>query len=306
MTAVLTWLLYPFIYGAALTVVLYGVGIMVPQATFVARLVASYLCLIVCAAYGVVAALVLRPFNGHHSAQHATARAFQFLMKYATGVTVSVDDPHNYLGRVRPGVFVGPHQTELDILILGAVFPRHCSVTAKASLKRVPVLGWFMALSGTVFINRSNSKSAREAMQGAADEMRRRGQSVWMFPEGTRSYAAEPGLLPFKKGAFHLAVQAKVPVVPVVVANYADILDVKKWRFNAGVVRIKVLKPIETTNLTTADVEDLTRDTREKMLDTMVELTALQRGHPVKRDEKLGGNGVVKASGVEATSAILS
>ncbi len=76
-------------------------------------------------------------------------------------------------------------------------------------------------------------------MQGAADEMTRRGQSVWMFPEGTRSYAEEPGLLPFKKGAFHLAVQAGVPIVPVVVANYSDVFSMKKFRFNSGTVKIK-------------------------------------------------------------------
>lgn len=69
---------------------------------------------------------------------------------------------------------------------------------------------------------------------------------------------------------------------------------------------VLVLKPIETKNLTTADVEDLTRDTRELMLKTMVELTAEQRGHPVTVDTKLGGNGVVKASGVDATTSALS
>lgn len=103
----------------------------------------------------------------------------------------------------------------------------------------MPVLGWFMALSGSVFIDRANSKSARGAMQGAADEMKQRGQSVWMFPEGTRSYAEEPGLLPFKKGAFHLAVQAGVPIVPVVSANYSNVLYVKKFRFNSGVLKVK-------------------------------------------------------------------
>lgn len=67
-----------------------------------------------------------------------------------------------------------------------------------------------------------------------------------------------------------------------------------------------VLDPIETKGLTAADVEDLTRDTRELMLKTMVELTAEQRGHAVPVDAKLGGNGVVKASGVDATPSALS
>jgi len=64
-------------------------------------------------------------------------------------------------------------------------------------------------------------------------------QSVWIFPEGTRSYADSPILLPFKKGAFHFAIQAGVPIVPIVVANYERLFSIKKRRFESGKVRIK-------------------------------------------------------------------
>jgi lysophosphatidate acyltransferase len=302
----LAYPLYTLLAFTGLSIALYALSPFVPRASFFARLIAAYLSLLFCAFYGVVVSLLLRPFGLHHSAQYATARAFKYIMLVTCQISMEVEDPENYLGKTRPAVFIGPHQSELDILILGGVFPTHCSVTAKRSLKNIPFLGWFMALSGTVFINRSNSKDARQAMEGAAKTMREWGQSVWMFPEGTRSYASEPELKPFKKGAFHLAVQAGVPVVPVVVANYADILDVKKRRFNAGKVLIKVLKPIETKGLTAADVDDLTRDTREKMLDVMVQLTEKQRGEKVRVAYQTGGDGVVKASGVEATSNVLS
>lgn len=96
-----------------------------------------------------------------------------------------------------------------------------------------------MSLSGTVFIDRGNAKDARQAMAGAATEIRDEKQSVYMFPEGTRSYAKEPTLLPFKKGAFHLAVQAGVPIVPVVVACYSDVLHVQSWRFRSGKIPVK-------------------------------------------------------------------
>ena len=81
-------------------------------------------------------------------------------------------------------------------------------------------------------------------MAGASNEITKQRQSVYMFPEGTRSYAKEPMLLPFKKGAFHLAVQAGVPVVPVVVANYSDVLYVKGWKFNSGQVLVKGISNI--------------------------------------------------------------
>ena len=96
-----------------------------------------------------------------------------------------------------------------------------------------------MALSGTVFIDRGNRRTAVAAFDGAAAEMQKHRQSVFIFAEGTRSYFDKPDLLPFKKGAFHLAIQAKVPIVPVVVANYSYVLNVKKWIFRSGTVLIK-------------------------------------------------------------------
>jgi lysophosphatidate acyltransferase len=96
-----------------------------------------------------------------------------------------------------------------------------------------------VALSGTVFIDRTNRRTAVAAFDGAAAEMQKYRQSVFIFPEGTRSYFDKPDLLPFKKGAFHLAVQAKVPIVPIVVANYSYVLNVKRWLFKSGTIPVK-------------------------------------------------------------------
>ena len=90
-----------------------------------------------------------------------------------------------------------------------------------------------------MFIDRSNRESAVAAFAGAAEEMRRERQSVFIFPEGTRSHARGPEMGGFKKGAFHLAVQAGVPVVPVVVANYWGVLGVPEKRFRSGVIPVR-------------------------------------------------------------------
>jgi lysophosphatidate acyltransferase len=239
MSAILTYLGY-FMGGyTALVVSLYLLSFVVPKAAFVARLLASYMSLIICALYGATASIVLRFVGYGGISQWATARSFKWVMWFTTGVTFKMVDPQDYLSKTRPAVFVGNHQTELDVLMLACLFPQYCSVTAKSSLKRTPFLGWFMALSGTIFIDRKNTKDAREAMQGAANEIARKRQSVYMFPEGTRSYAKEPMLLPFKKGAFHLAVQAQVPIVPCVVANYSHLLWIKGWLFKSGSVPVK-------------------------------------------------------------------
>lgn len=222
-----------------LNILLFIISIRIPAVEFYARLLAAYLSLMLCALYGVFASIFLRLVGYGGIAQWATARSFKYVMGWTIGVYFTVEDPDNILGTTRPAVFIGNHQSELDVLMLGAMFPQYCSVSAKSQLRRMPFLGWFMALSGTVFIDRANSSNAREAMAGAANQITKQNQSVYMFPEGTRSYFTEAGLLPFKKGAFHLAVQAGVPIVPVVVANYADVLDVKGRVFKTGSVPIK-------------------------------------------------------------------
>ncbi|ODN95236.1 phosphatidylinositol glycan, class A [Cryptococcus wingfieldii CBS 7118] len=157
----------------------------------------------------------------------------------------------------RSMVMVGNHQSMVDILYLGRIFPKHAAIMAKESIKWIPGLGWFMLMSGTVFINRKNNKSAA---------------SIWIFPEGTRHNVPDPDLLNFKKGAFYLAVEAKVPIVPVVCENYNRLMD-GETRFKRGTLRIKVLPPIPTTGLTSADVPALMTRTRELMLQTLKEIS---------------------------------
>ena len=225
-----------------LTIALFAMSFLLPTIPllgFLARLLSSYATLLFCASYGVFASLALRAVGKHRLAQWATARCFNMAMRYTTGVRFVIVEGEEYLTSKRPMVIIGNHQTELDVQFLGRVSPKYCSVTAKKSLARVPFLGWFMSLSGTVFIDRVDRSQAMKAFEGAAREMREHKQSVFVFPEGTRSYARGPVLLPFKKGAFHLAVQAGVDICPVVAENYSRVLDVRAQRFVAGTIRVK-------------------------------------------------------------------
>lgn len=237
--AIIGFLLKASLWYLGVTLLLYALSRKIPAAGFFARLLAAYASVVVCATYGVFVSIALRLVGYGLMSQWATGRAFKYVMRFTTGVKFEIEDPHNYLDTTRPAVFIGNHQTELDVLMLACIFPKYCSITAKSSLKRTPFLGQFMSLSGSVFIDRANVTSARSAMDGAAGVMRTKKQSVYIFPEGTRSYSKEPMLLPFKKGAFHLAVQAGVPIVPVVVANYSDVLYVKGLKFKSGTIPIR-------------------------------------------------------------------
>lgn len=288
-----------FFVGYALVVIFfYALSLVIPKAAFVARVLAAYISLFFVSFFGAFASIVLTLLGKQQIAQWFVGRSFLYAMRYTTGVEFVIDDPKNILGTTRPAVFVGNHQTELDVLMLGTMFPKYCSITAKASLKKTPFLGWFMTLSGSIFIDRKNSKDAREAMKGAADEIKSKRQSVYMFAEGTRSYSKEPDLLPFKKGAFHLAVQAGVPIVPCVVANYSHVLFVKDLVFNAGKIPVKILDPIPTANLTSADVDELTRTTRELMMSELISVTAKTRGQPIPVPSSLP-NSTGKTTGIE-------
>lgn len=257
---------------------------------FIARSMSAYLALIIASAYGTIASAILKSLDLHYKyGQWTTGRAFKYLGKIMIGVEFVIEgDGKEILENTRPAVIVGNHQTELDLLMLGSMFPTGCSVTAKKSLARTPVLGWFMLLSGTVFIDRADRSQAMKAFETAAKVMKERKQCVFMFTEGTRSYSDEPMLLPFKKGAFHMAVQGQVPIVPAVTENYSYVLNVKKKRFNAGKIRIRgktefygqrhstnaftVLPPISTKGKTAADVDALLQETREAMLKALHEM----------------------------------
>ncbi|WPH03177.1 Hypothetical protein R9X50_00605300 [Acrodontium crateriforme] len=242
-----------------------------PALEFSARSIASFTALILVATYGTIASAILNLYGDGGLGQWTTARAFKWTMLLFTGVWFEIEDKKDYLNSTRPAVFVGNHQTELDVLALAHVFPQYCSVTAKASLKWWPFLGWFMALSKTVFIERTSRSQAVAAFAKAATQMHTHKQSVFIFPEGTRSYSEKPDLLPFKKGAFHLAVQGQVPIVPIVVANYSEVLNLKRKIFRRGTIKIRVLDPIPTAGKTKEDVDALLDETRNKMLVVMEE-----------------------------------
>lgn len=156
-----------------------------------------------------------------------------------------------------------------------------------------------VALSKTVFIERKSRSQAVAAFDKAAEQMHKNRQSVYIFPEGTRSYYDHPDLLPFKKGAFHLAVQAQVPILPIVVANYSNVLDVKRKLFRPGTIPVRVVAPIQTKGKTKEDVDALVEQTRNVMLSELKAITVKARdsGVALKEGEKV--NGTAKSSGID-------
>jgi 1-acyl-sn-glycerol-3-phosphate acyltransferase len=152
-------------------------------------------------------------------------------------------------------VFVSNHRSYLDTAAMFIYTGRRIGLLAKKELLKVPVLGVGMGFVNVMAIDRSNRESAIRTTEAAAQRIKS-GVSFAVFVEGTR---AKPGeLLPFKKGAFYMARQAGVPVVPVAIKNSDVLMGKGTGEARSGVIELVFMKPIDTVGLTSdEDIERL-------------------------------------------------
>jgi putative phosphoserine phosphatase/1-acylglycerol-3-phosphate O-acyltransferase len=178
--------------------------------------------------------------------------------------------------RRRPAVFFINHQsTLLDAMVTSRVVQRGFSVVAKAEVKQIPVLGQLLTLADVAFVDRSNTSRAISAMQPAVEKLRA-GVSIVLAPEGTRSLSPRIGA--FKKGGFHLARDAGVPIVPIVIRNAGEIM----WR-NAkvaqeGTIEVVVHEPLPTANWTRGDIDEWVSRMRQLYIDTLDDWPGIEAG----------------------------
>ncbi|HEY7370034.1 MAG TPA: lysophospholipid acyltransferase family protein [Thermoanaerobaculia bacterium] len=179
------------------------------------------------------------------------------------GWKIEVDHTERFYAN-RPCVFVCNHQSIMDVLVLGAIVPRGTVAVAKKEILKVPFFGWFFRASGNLTIDRGNTADAREMLRRAATRLREEQINVWFMPEGHRSKGSTQ-LLPFKTGAFRLAVTAGVPIVPVVAAPLTKIVDTGALRTRPGRLEIRVLDAIDTAGLSEDEAVALASKVRERM-----------------------------------------
>ncbi len=172
-----------------------------------------------------------------------------------------------YLWEQRPAVFVFNHQSKADVVIMAKLLRKDIAGVGKKEIKQMPLIGKTLELAGTIFIDRENSHSAIEAMKPLVDAMRNQGKSVAIAPEGTRSIT--PRLAPFKKGPFHLAMQAGVPVVPVVIHNAGDVAPKGDFVFRQATVEVDVLPPVDTSRWRRETIEEHVAEIRGMFLRTL-------------------------------------
>lgn len=162
------------------------------------------------------------------------------------GVDLRVEG-EEHLWSHRPAVFLFNHQSGIDLLLVIKLLRRDVTGVAKQELRSNPIFGPLFQAGGVVFVDRSSTQKAIEALEPAVEALRQ-GLSLAIAPEGTRS--STPRLGGFKKGAFHIAMQAGVPVVPIVFRNALDALPKHALVVRPATIEAVVLPPIDTSDWT--------------------------------------------------------
>ncbi|MEZ8825547.1 1-acylglycerol-3-phosphate O-acyltransferase [Vibrio sp. 10N.261.55.A7] len=178
-------------------------------------------------------------------------------------------------------VYIANHQNSWDLFtISSAVTPKVVTV-GKKSLAWMPLFGQLYWLTGNILIDRANRSKAKGTIDQVVDSIKKSGVSVWMFPEGTRSRGR--GLLPFKTGAFHAAIGAEVPIIPIVCSS-TDGVKLNRW--DNGHVIVEMLPPVSTEGYGKENLRELANLCREQMkekLDALdKEVEALNQPRSIK------------------------
>jgi putative phosphoserine phosphatase/1-acylglycerol-3-phosphate O-acyltransferase len=183
------------------------------------------------------------------------------------GVDLNVVGEEN-LWSDRPAVFIFNHQSSIDVAVIGALVRRDLTGVAKVEAARDPRFAPIGFVTDVVYVDRSNSKQARAALKPAVDRLRS-GTSIAIAPEGTRS--PTPRLGRFKKGAFHLAMQARVPLVPIVIRNAGDVMWRGSFVIRPGTIDVAVLDPISTRGWKVSELDERVAGVRAMFARTIEE-----------------------------------
>lgn len=225
------------------------------------RVIAVVVCAIVICLVGTLYALAR--FR-HPSSVGVVARMFGSLHKLVGLKVITRKKPK----LTQPAIYIGNHQNNYDMLTIASMVPPRTVSVGKRSLIWIPFFGLVYWATGNILIHREKRSSAISTMNKVGEIIRDQQVSIWMFPEGTRSRGR--GLLPFKTGAFHTAIAAGVPIVPVVCSTLHNKVDLNRW--NNGVVICETLEPIDTTGYNRDNLKELIEKCHSVMQDKIHEL----------------------------------
>jgi 1-acyl-sn-glycerol-3-phosphate acyltransferase len=167
-----------------------------------------------------------------------------------------------------PQILVANHESWFDVFVLAAHIPGRYRFVAKKELEKIPIFGPAIMMCGHITVDRGDRSAAIESLEQAAQQIRSDNSTIVLFPEGTRTRTGD--LQKFKKGAFVLAIQARVPIVPVAIRGTRAIMPKGAWRIRPGPIDITIGEPIP--------VEGLVHDDRDVLRQQAYAAVATLRG----------------------------
>ncbi|MFT5571971.1 MAG: 1-acyl-sn-glycerol-3-phosphate acyltransferase [Cryomorphaceae bacterium] len=215
-----------------------------------------------CAISTIVFYLLSFPFNRRKWLAWAYAQMLNFGVRLILGVKVEVLGRENMIAG--PAMVTMNHQSNFDPLLQGPVFPKNAIIIGKKELLKIPLWGRLFKASNNILVdrgersNKSDQQDAREKTAGVDQAIHRLKDDdcyIWIFPEGTRSQGSKMGQ--FKRGAFIMAIEAQVPIIPMISKPLKYVLDVPNKLAVGGKHQIKILPPVATAGMTLDDLPAL-------------------------------------------------
>ena len=164
-------------------------------------------------------------------------------------------------------VFVANHASQVDIIASASAMPQPIRFLAKAEIKHIPVFGYMVKMLA-IMVDRKSKESREKSVQYMVDELKK-GNSLFIYPEGTRNRTDQP-LKEFKDGAFRVAILAGVPIVVQTLIGAKEVNDPRGLQLYPGKVDVYFSDPIETKNMTVDDVPLLKERVKAEMLKHLV------------------------------------
>lgn len=183
------------------------------------------------------------------------------------GIRVECRFPEN-AQNIERAIYIGNHQNNYDLVTISSMLMPRTVTVGKKSLIWIPFFGLLYWATGNIFLDRDNRTKAHGTMAQLAARINQDNLSIFMFPEGTRSRGR--GLLPFKTGAFHAAIAANVPIVPIVCSTTQGKIDLNRW--DNGKVICEMLPAVDISNYSKENIRELAEHCHHLMLDKICSL----------------------------------
>ncbi|PAV73281.1 hypothetical protein WR25_14339 [Diploscapter pachys] len=190
---------------------------------------------------GLIGGLLAVPRGRSTNNHYLIFRIFRY---FCLPLRLNIEYKHaDILARDEPCIIIANHQSALDVWAMTHVWPENCIVMLKSSLKWLPGFNLCAYVCESIFINRFSKEKSHKTVDQTLEIIVKKKRKVFMYPEGTRN--AKPELLPFKKGAFILAKQAKISLIPIAFSSHKFFYEHEKTRFDSnGHILAEVMEPV--------------------------------------------------------------